>query len=135
MSCNDIEVIEDKQTIEITDQQEVVEIVNGDDVGVEVTDNKDVVELRDEICNTIEVVNVNGSFVGLGDTYESFIPADSQTVFTLGSIPIGPQIALSKVFVNGQKIAHITCYVISGSQLTVTLPYSLKPTDLLEIYY
>jgi hypothetical protein len=135
MSCNDIEVIEDKQTIEITDKQEVIELIDSDDASIEVTDNKDVVELRDEVCNTIEVVNVNGSFVGFGDTYEVFIPTNNQTIFTLSNVPTGPQANLSRVFINGQKIALTTCYTISGSQLTVILPYDLKTTDLLEIYY
>ncbi len=135
MSCNDIEVINDKQTIEIANQQEIVQLTTEDNIAVDITDQRDVVDLKDEITNIIEVVNVNGAFVGVGDHYEFFTPTLGQTVFTLGNILIPEQILISKVFINGQTIALTTCYTISGSQLTVILPYSLDTGDILEIYY
>jgi hypothetical protein len=135
MSCNDIEVIEDQQTIEITDQQKVIELDSIVASTIEVTEQQEVIELKDEVSDTIQVVNVNGAFVNVGDNYEVFSPSIGQTIFTLSNMLIGPQILLSKVFINGQKIALTTCYTISGSQLTVILPYSLNSGDILEIYY
>jgi hypothetical protein len=135
MSCNDIEVIEDQQTIEITDQQKVIELDSVVASTIEVTEQQEVIELKDEVSDTIQVVNVNGAFVNVGDNYEVFIPTTGQTIFTLSNSLTGPQITLSKVFINGQKIAHVTCYTISGTQLTVILPYSLNSGDTLEIYY
>ena len=137
MTCNDIEVTKKQETIEITDKQEVVELKSVESGTLEVTDQKEVVELKDEIFNTIQVVNVNGQFNGGGTSgvYEVFTPTSGQTVFTLSNILTGPEVILSKVFINGQKISYITCYTIAGSQLTVILPYLLGTGDILEIYY
>jgi hypothetical protein len=135
MSCNEIEVIENQQTIEITNKQKVIELDSDAATEIEITDQKEVIELETDITKVIEVTNVNATFVGVGDNYEVFIPTTGQTIFTLSNSLTGPQITLSKVFINGQKIAHVTCYTISGTQLTVILPYSLNSGDTLEIYY
>jgi hypothetical protein len=135
MSCNDIEIIEKQETITITDQQEVISLDSELDVDIEVTSQNELVELKEDEATIIQVANVNGLFVGVGQNYEKFTPANGQTIFTLGNILSPEQIMLSKVFINGQKIALTTCYTISGSQLTVILPYQLNGGDILEIYY
>lgn len=137
MTCNDIEVTKKQETIEITDKQKVIELDSVESSTLEVTNQKEVVELKDEVFDTIQVVNVNGQFGGGGASgiYEFFIPTLNQTIFTLSNILTGAEVILSKVFINGQKIALTTCYTISGSQLTVILPYSLNTGDILEIYY
>ena len=64
MACNDIEVTKKQKTIEITDEQEVIELDSVESNILGVADKKEVVELKDEVFNTIQVANVNGQFTG-----------------------------------------------------------------------
>ncbi len=95
-----------------------------------------VVEIGQALKNTSLTINIDEKEqISSELIYESFIPNNGQTIFTLSSILSATQIINSRVFVNGQKLQNITCYTISGTQLTIILPYDLATTDNLEIYY
>lgn len=68
-------------------------------------------------------------------TRQVFTPTQSQTVFTLSRAPTDSEIPISRLYLNGQKLLFNACYAISGTQLTVILPYDLDSNDVLEINY
>ena len=133
MACNNITVTESDSILEVTSDKGVINLVNTDSIDLEVESQVTLVELKEDFSDVIQVTNVNS--LGVGGFYETFTPTTGQTVFTLANIPTGSQILLSQVYVNGQKISMPACYTISGTQLTLILPYSLNSGDILEIYY
>jgi hypothetical protein len=133
MTCKDIIVTKSDTVLEVTSNENIINLTTNEVVDLEIESETKIIELKEDFSNVIEVTNVNT--VGVAGFYQSFIPTTGQTVFTLNNIPTGAQIILSQVYINGQKIAYITCYTITGTQLTVILPYSLNNEDFLEIYY
>lgn len=134
MTCNDILLIKDKKTIEITDQQRVVEL-DSDNGKIVIADNQDVIELKED-TKVVEVANVNGVFTqSLGGFRDVFTPTSGQTVFTLSNIPNALQILISLVIINSATLALTVDYTIAGSQLIITLPYALDSDDIVTVIY
>ena len=131
MGCDNIEVKEDKQTIEITDKGTVIELNSDESNVIEVTNESLIIELKEE-RKVIEVSNVA---VISPRFYQVFIPTVGQSVFILNRSLDAAQILLSQVFVNPTKLLLTNCYTIVGNTLTITTPYSLDDGDILEIYY
>jgi hypothetical protein len=74
----------------------------------------------------------------VGDYYDSFIPVEDQTTFSLTKATLTDQeINRSRVFINGHHLALDIDYVInSGNQLDITnYSVSLDSNDYVEIYY
>jgi len=131
MTCNDILLTKEKKTIEVVDQQEVIEL-DSDGSKIEIIDNQDVIELKKD-TNVVEVTSVFTS--NLGGFRDVFTPTLDQTVFTLSNIPNALQVLISLVIINTATLALTVDYTISGSQLTITLPYSLNSNDIVTIIY
>lgn len=71
------------------------------------------------------------------DTQFELLPVtiDGQTSFALSQAPT-VSINLTKLFVNGVKMARTIDYTISGTTLNfVSTRFSLKTTDRVEFYY
>jgi hypothetical protein len=81
------------------------------------------------------IIDVAGSYViSSGIVPDIFYPTFGQTIFTLSFIPVGVGILTLRTYLNGQKLPTGS-YSISGSQLTIILPYDLEVSDILETYY
>jgi len=130
MTCNDILLTKEKNTIEITDQQKVVEL-DSDKGKIVIADNQNVIELKED-TNVIEVAVFTASLGGFRDV---FTPTSGQTVFTLSNIPNALQVLISLVIINTATLALTADYTIAGSQLTITLPYALNSSDIVTVIY
>lgn len=96
--------------------------------------DKDVVVVTESEAVDI-IIDVNSAIItSSAQAPDIFTPTNGQTVFTLSLIPVGTLILTLRVFLNGQKLVTGS-YSISGSQLTIILPYSLASNDILEVFY
>jgi hypothetical protein len=131
-----VTITEKKDIIDIAINQDVFEVIEEKNT-VAIKTVKDVIEVTEEPKEAIRinVTDVIFSVEPIGSRYEAFTPTYGQTIFTLSATSTGAEILLSKVFINGQKINYPNSYSISGSQLTITLPYDLEVSDILETYY
>jgi tRNA splicing ligase len=134
MSCDEIKINDDINEITIINTEDKFSVSDSDNV-VTIVDNVDKFEVTEEVGDAIRINVTDVILSAATGRYDVFTPTNGQTIFTLSELSTGEEINLSKVFINGQKIAYVTCYTISGSQLTVILPYLLNNGDILEIYY
>ena len=73
------------------------------------------------------------SLTGNQSTVDTFVPTLGQTVFTLSQIPTNPNTPI--VILNTATLLVGLSFNISGSTLTITLPYQLSNTDHLYVIY
>lgn len=129
----EIIVADDDEILKITTTDQVVEVEETAEE-LKVTSGESRIIVRDEETDVLVIDVADAQFISGSQPPDIFTPTSGQTVFTLSISPTATLILTLRVFLNGQKLTTGT-YTIAGTQLTVTLPYTLETNDILEVYY
>lgn len=111
----------------------MIEIV-GENQIIEITREPIIIEIE-QVNNPIELTTggiYNFSFAGFNN-YEILTATSGQNAFQLSKAPITPHQSI--MFINGQKMAFVSDYMIDGLVLTWLNSFELSESDYIDIYY